>query len=361
LKTIENNRENARKSLFRRNLMRWHQSANLRVLPWKETLSPYHIWLSEIILQQTRAAQGIPYYEAFVATYPTLEDLSAAPDQEVMKLWQGLGYYARCRNMLATARLIVSEQSGKFPETYEGLLKLKGIGPYTAAAISSFAFGLPKAVVDGNVYRVLARYFALDIATDSTEGKKQFQALADELLDPNDPGEYNQAIMDFGSTVCAPGQPDCKACPLSAGCQGFEQGIVHLLPRKKKKTAVRTRYFNYLVVHWNGRIWLRERKKKDIWQGLYEPYLVETASVAEPDEFYGHKFVSGFNLSQPPGDEGSLTQRLSHQLIEARFFSVHSDKKPIMPEDGVWVPLKDLKEFPLPVTPATFFEKKGYF
>lgn len=349
------------KSLFRRNLMRWHLQANLRVLPWKEVQTPYHVWLSEIILQQTRAAQGIPYYEAFIAAYPRLEDLAAAPDQEVMKLWQGLGYYARCRNMLATARQVVSDYGGKFPETYEELIRLKGIGPYTAAAIASFAFGLPRAVVDGNVYRVLARYFSLDVTTDSSEGKKRFQALADELLDTTDPGAYNQAIMDFGASICGPGVPECSSCPLSAGCKGYEKGIVHLLPIKKKKAAPRVRHFNYLIVHWNGRVWLRQRKERDIWQGLYEPFLLETTAVAGAPDLYKHEKVATLGFDQTPGEEGAHTQRLSHQIIESRFFSVHASEKPQMPDEGIWVLLKNLKEYPLPVTPASFFEKKGYF
>lgn len=341
--------------------MRWHREANLRVLPWKEESDPYRIWLSEIILQQTRAAQGIPYYEAFVKAYPTLEELAAAPDQEVMKLWQGLGYYARCRNMLATARQIVAEHGGKFPESYEGLLKLKGIGPYTASAIASFAFGIPKAVVDGNVYRVLARYFALEIETDSTQGKKQFQALADEMLDIYDPGEYNQSIMDLGATVCTPGQADCKACPLSGSCQSKEDGTVYQFPLPKKKPVLKTRFFHYLVVHWNGHIWLRERKGKDIWQGLYEPLLVETDSILSKNDFARHEIFHSMKISPTPIDEGCATQKLSHQKIESQFFSIHTDEKPQMPEGGIWVKMRDLNDFPMPLTPHIFFEKKGYF
>lgn len=347
---------------FTRQLMNWHATENHRDLPWKGEPDPYRIWLSEVILQQTRAEQGLPYYLRFTEAYPTIGHLAATTDEAAFKLWQGLGYYNRCKNMLATARQIVREQEGRFPGTYEGLLALKGIGPYTAAAIASFAYGLPNAVVDGNVNRVLARYFGIETPFDTTEGKRQFQQLAASLLDTADSAAYNQAIMDLGATICTPQLPKCDRCPVSARCIAFHQGLTALLPVKSKKQAVRTRYFHYLLLHAGQQIWLHKRSGKDIWQNLYEPYLVE--SEASLDSLALQQ-VPGFQLlytDEPPIFEGKLTQRLTHQLIETRFFRVDLKNKPeIQHIDGEWVILDELKNYAFPKTLVSYFEKKHYF
>ena len=234
-------------SRFRSALMRWNQQHNRRSMPWKGEKDAYRIWLSEIILQQTRVDQGLAYYERFVTQYPRITDLAAAPDAQVMKLWEGLGYYSRCRNLMATARLIAEKYNGVFPQQYDAIYALKGIGPYTAAAIASFAFNLPHAVVDGNVYRVLSRVFGIASAIDSTEGKKEFSQLAQELIDRGNPSGYNQAIMDFGATVCKPQQPACDACPFQKHCIAYQEDRIAQLPVKKKKLLQRTRFFYFFL------------------------------------------------------------------------------------------------------------------
>ncbi len=254
---------------FTKQLTAWHETDNDRNLPWKSEQDPYKIWLSEVILQQTRALQGLPYYMRFTEAYPTVKNMAAANDDDAFRLWQGLGYYNRCKNMLNTARYISSELNGKFPDTYDGLLALKGIGPYTASAIASFAYGLPNAVVDGNVYRVLARYFGIEEAIDTTSGKKIFAELAQQLLNKNGSAAYNQAIMDLGATVCTPRNPTCSACPLHKKCIAYEQGLTGLLPIKSKKTAVKTRYFNYLLLQWKDMLWIHKRTGNDICQSLH--------------------------------------------------------------------------------------------
>ncbi|HEY0272663.1 MAG TPA: A/G-specific adenine glycosylase, partial [Chitinophaga sp.] len=244
-------------------------------MPWKGEKDPYRIWLSEIILQQTRVEQGWPYYERFVQAYPTITHLARAADDEVFRLWQGLGYYARCRNMLAAAREIAHTFHGRFPNTYESILALPGIGAYTAAAIASFAFGLPHAVLDGNVYRVLARYFGIQTPSDSTEGKKEFTQLAGELLDKTQAAAYNQAIMDFGAVVCKPQLPECNTCPLSPQCVALHTGQAYRLPVKTKKLVIRQRFFYYMILIYNKQVYIRKRVEKDIWQNLHEFILVE--------------------------------------------------------------------------------------
>lgn len=222
--------------LFAQALLQWHRHHNVRAMPWKGEKDPYRIWLSEIMLQQTRVEQGLPYYEKFIAAFPTIRHLAAAPDQQVFKLWEGLGYYSRCRNLLATARYIAHERDGAFPATYNEILALKGVGGYTAAAIASFAYNLPHAVLDGNVYRVLARIHGMDTPTDSAEGKKLFSELAQQQLPKEEPAAYNQAIMDFGATVCKP-MPECRACFFASHCRAFEEGKQLQLPVKKKKAS----------------------------------------------------------------------------------------------------------------------------
>ncbi|WP_207491447.1 A/G-specific adenine glycosylase [Aridibaculum aurantiacum] len=256
-------------------LLDWHDSENKRTMPWKGEKDPYKIWLSEIILQQTRVAQGLAYYERFVSAFPTIQALASAPDTEVYKLWEGLGYYSRCRNLIATAREVAAQ--GHFPSSYETLLQLKGVGPYTAAAIASFAFGLPHAVVDGNVYRVLSRYFGESVPIDSTKGKQLFNELATKLLYQPEPAKYNQAIMDFGAIVCTPQQPACEACPLQYRCIAYQKGKVDLLPVKEKVMVIKHRWFYYFVFLYQGHVMVRQRLGKDIWQNLHEFYLIESS------------------------------------------------------------------------------------
>lgn len=302
-------------------LLAWYPR-HRRDLPWRQTRNPYPIWLSEVILQQTRVAQGLPYYLDFVRSYPTVQDLAAAPEQEVMRHWQGLGYYSRARNMHHTAQQVVREFGGQFPGTYAGLLKLRGVGPYTAAAIASFAFHEAVAVLDGNVFRVLARLFGLhsDIAAPSS--RKGFQALADQHLPAHEPAEFNQAIMEFGAIQCTPVKPDCLFCPLQSQCYAFQHGLVALLPVKAKAKAARTRYFHYLVLRYGEQVYLRRRTEKDIWQGLYDFALAETDSPALPEsEVLRHVEALGGELDTSRAAEPAAALRhvLSHQKVEAQF------------------------------------------
>lgn len=261
-------------STFTQNLKWWYDE-NARVLPWRETKDPYKIWLSEIILQQTRVQQGLPYYLNFVSTFPTVFDLAAAEEDQVLRLWQGLGYYSRARNLHDTARVIVQKYKGVFPRRYKELINLKGIGDYTASAIASICFDEPVAVVDGNVYRVLSRFFGIDTPVNSTAGKKIFKKQAESVLDVKNPGLYNQAVMEFGAMQCKPQNPDCQICPLKNKCHAYQYNRIDYLPVKLKKIKIRTRYLNYMVIHTRDRILLQQRVEKDIWQQLYQFPLIE--------------------------------------------------------------------------------------
>jgi len=262
---------------FSNSIISWYRE-NPRNLPWRETQDPYKIWLSEIILQQTRVAQGLPYYEAFSKAYPTVQALAEAPEEEVLRLWQGLGYYSRARNLHGCAQYIWSELGGIFPNRYATLIQLKGVGSYTAAAIASFAFGEVQAVVDGNVFRVLARYFGIATDIASGKGKKEFEALANQLIPENSPGEFNQAMMDFGSRCCVPKNPSCGECPLSSSCFAFQKGLISSLPIKVNKTKVKERVLNYLVIRCGGQVVWNKRATGDIWTGLYDFPLLEQES-----------------------------------------------------------------------------------
>ena len=262
---------------FAKLLADWYLE-NKRSLPWRETNEPYRIWLSEIILQQTRVDQGKPYYLSFVKAFPKVEDLAQAEEVDVLKLWQGLGYYSRARNLHASAKYVASDLQGKFPSSYKDLLALKGVGDYTASAIASICYNEPVAVVDGNVFRVLSRIFGIDTPINSTEGVKQFKQLAQELLDKKDPANFNQGIMEFGATHCKPQNPLCDSCPFAAKCVAFNQNRISELPVKLKKQKVKNRYFNYLVfISEEGETILEQRRGKGIWEGLYEFPLVETS------------------------------------------------------------------------------------
>ncbi len=351
------------KKYFTRHLMAWHSAENARTLPWKSEKDPYKIWLSEVILQQTRALQGLPYYLTFTGQYPTVSDLAAASDEEAFRLWQGLGYYNRCKNMLATARYITNELDNEFPKTYEGLISLKGIGPYTAAAISSFAYGSPHAVVDGNVFRVLSRYFGIDTPYDTTEGKRIFSALAQELLDAKDSAAYNQGIMDLGATICAPQNPQCETCPVNKNCMAFEQGLIDILPVKSKKLIIRKRYFNYLLLKWNDTIWIHKRTGRDIWENLHEPFLVESDEQIDIEKIIQNDILKIENISYSSITyKGCSSQRLTHRIIEARFYEVVLTKKPkIGSFKGNWLDMNGLKKTAFPKTVVSFLENNLYF
>lgn len=309
---------------FSKGLIDWYL-LNKRDLPWRHVKDPYKIWLSEIILQQTQVTQGLSYYTNFTKSFPTVRHLAQANEDEVLKLWQGLGYYSRARNMHHSAKIILKDHKGRFPKSYAEIRDLKGVGDYTAAAIASFAYNLPHAVVDGNVYRVLSRVFGINTAIDTTPAKKEFQNLADVLLDKKDPATYNQAIMEFGSQHCKPVNPDCQNCILKNKCFAFKNSQVSDLPVKAKKTKVRTRYFNYVVlVNHKKEFLLFKRDKGDIWQGLYEFPLIETKTEMQPDEFLASKDFTTFC----PGKFGltfvskSYKHILSHQHLYARFYVI---------------------------------------
>jgi A/G-specific adenine glycosylase len=346
------------KRKFTANLMDWHYHANERSLPWKNEKDPYKIWLSEIILQQTRAAQGLSYYLAFTEAYPDICTLAQAQDEDVFRLWQGLGYYNRCKNMLHTARMICSEQQGIFPNQYESILALKGVGAYTAAAIASFAFGLPHAVVDGNVYRVLSRYFGIELAIDSNEGKAYFTSLAQELLLPDAAADYNQAIMDLGATVCTPKQAQCAICPLHKNCVAYKENTIALLPIKQKKLVVTNRYFNFIVFMNDDKVWIQKRTTQDIWQNLHQFYCIESSESITAATLVGLAPCKVLGVKANQLKELSvLKQRLTHQLIESKFYLFPLSKKTIqLPEDGFWVSITALKELAFPKSLVDFIQ-----
>lgn len=307
---------------FVKRLLKWNVKDNSRTMPWKGEKDPYKIWLSEIILQQTRVDQGLDYYNRFVEAFPTINHLAKAPETKVFKLWEGLGYYTRCKNLIYTSKYVSRELGGIFPDKYEAILALKGIGPYTAAAIGSFAFNLPYAVVDGNVFRVLARFFGLSTATDTTEGKKLFTSLANDLLDKKKPGNYNQALMDFGAVICKPQIPQCGNCVLSEQCVALAQGMVQQLPVKEKSIIKKTRWFYYLVIDFEGQLYVRKRSAKDIWENLYEFFLIETTSAEPPDNTDLIKTVFGKTHFEIDHISAVYKQLLTHQTINGRFVRI---------------------------------------
>lgn len=348
-----------KKKFFTQRLTDWHLHDNRRDLPWKEERDPYKIWLSEIMLQQTRAEQGRMYYLRFVEAFPTVSDLALADDDLVFRMWQGLGYYNRCKNMLATARYIHGELAGKFPDTYEAILQLKGVGEYTAAAIASFAYDLPFAVLDGNVYRILARYLGIATPSDTTSGKKLFAGLAAELLDTSRPSLYNQAIMDFGATVCTPKNAQCNSCPLQRHCVAHAEGTVYLLPVKEKKMIRKDRYFNFFLLEYDGMVWIQKRKDRDVWENLHQFFLIESDCLWPLPEagkhiemYLGNAFVEGVKQIY------EIRQQLTHQNIASRFFRVQLSALPEhKPEDGMWVNIKYLQQYAFPKTIATFLSE----
>ena len=328
-------------------------------MPWKGEKDPYKIWLSEIILQQTRVAQGLQYYEKFIHIFPDIDRLAKASEEKVYKLWEGLGYYTRCSNLIETARFISNEKKGKFPDSYEEILKLKGIGSYTASAIASFAYNLPHAVVDANVYRVLARVFGIQKAVDSTEGKMFFTALAAELLDKNQPAVYNQALMDFGAVVCKPIAPLCSQCVFKNSCTAFATDKINELPVKEKKLNIKTRWFYYLVTEYNQKLFIRQRNTKDIWKNLFEFYLLESREDATIDgilKIAERKNLIQKNFYQVDSVSPLLSQQLTHQKIKGKFIKLRLNRKPGIP-GLIAVSQKQLSGFAFPKFINSYLQK----
>lgn len=334
---------------FTRKLLKWNEAENRRQMPWKGEKDPYKIWLSEIILQQTRVEQGWAYYNKFITEFPTVKQLAKAPDEKVFKLWEGLGYYSRCKNLLETARIISHHHKGVFPADYQTIRQLKGIGPYTAAAIASFAFNLPYAVVDGNVQRVLARYFGISTPVDSTAGKKLFDQLAQALLDKESPALYNQAIMDFGATICKPQNPLCDSCIQKKECVARKLDQVRALPVKEKSLVKKDRHFFYYIILYDKQVYVRKRTGKDIWQNLYEFVLFEAAGNHDNSSLTFLQQITG-KKNAPIVSEGKVyRQQLSHQTIHGRFMVLSVTKPTAALKDYTLVDLSKIDQLPFPV------------
>jgi len=350
------------KTTFRRLLHQWYQQ-HQRPLPWRQTNDPYRIWLSEIILQQTRVQQGLPYYERFVQNYPTVEALAGAPEDMVLKDWEGLGYYSRARNLQAAAQYIVEERKGHFPENYTELLQLKGVGTYTAAAVASFAYGEAQAVVDGNVQRVLSRLLGIAEPVNSAAGKKIFAEQAQDFLDPTTPAAYNQAIMEFGALQCRPRNPDCHHCPMQDFCVAFRQKRVAELPQKNKVRYQRARYFHYLLLFHQERVLVQKRDAGEIWTNLYQFPLLETHlpkgyPALCQEETWPIAQEKPWQLREeiclPP-------HKLSHQVLHLRLYLIDLEKTHTPPPQGgySWVEQARLKELAFPRPLRQFIERRG--
>ena len=340
---------------FSKEIIHWYLQ-NKRDLPWRKTKDPYRIWLSEIMLQQTRVAQGLPYYQKFTEAFPTVYDLAKAEESYVLKLWQGLGYYSRARNLHYTAKDIVENYNGQFPNNYKGLLKLKGVGDYTASAIASICFDEVAPVVDGNVYRVLARYFDVDLPINSTEGIKKFKELAFEVIDEDDPANFNQAIMEFGAVQCKPQSPYCIICPLNESCEGLKNQRVNMLPVKLKKTKIKHRWFNYLVVVSNeSETLLEERKGKGIWQGLYQFPLLETEKAVEDIQEYQSQvenLIQAKDFSITQFNKKEKIHKLSHQHLHTTFWILETNDSL---QNGI--PIAEIRNYPVPILIGNFIEE----
>ncbi len=345
---------------FSKKVVSWYKS-NKRDLPWRDTKDPYCIWLSEIILQQTRVNQGLPYYLKFVEAFPTVFDLAAAPEQKVLRLWQGLGYYTRARNLHKCAREVVANHNGKFPQTFEELKTLPGIGDYTAAAIASISFGERAAVVDGNVFRVLARVFGIDTPINSPEGKRIFSALANSLIPAKNPDLHNQAMMEFGAQFCTPRNPSCESCIFIDTCFAQTNSLQHTLPVKLQLTKIRKRYFYYFAIQKGKSFLMKKREAKDIWHGLYDFYLIETGKATNPEKlFREHEALKKFRKGKLHEASKPYKHVLSHQIIYATFVPI------IMPAGFVlndaelkFYSVKKVAELPKPVLISRFLSDYG--
>lgn len=381
---------------FANTIISWFRE-NGRALPWRETRDPYAIWLSEIILQQTRIAQGWEYWERFMAQYPTVEDLAAAHEDEVLKLWQGLGYYSRARNLHTAAKQIVA--LGHFPDTLEGIKQLKGVGDYTAAAIGSFAFDIPAAVVDGNVYRVLARYFGIDTPINSTQGKKEFAALAQSLLPSSKASDflslssasdslsssspvaaYNQAMMDFGAIQCTPQSPKCLLCPLAETCEAMRSNRVAELPVKQKTLKVKTRHLSYIYIRCKGETAIHRRGEGDIWQGLWEPFNASDIAEACASPSSAQASLSSIKFSTSLTKLSSFKKELAadlhlsnvdalqllaqdvkhvltHRILFADFYLLETEARPQLPDDYIWIKEEEIEDYGIPRLIELMLEK----
>lgn len=344
---------------FTQTLLRWNLDQNQRKMPWKGEKDPYKIWLSEVMLQQTRVEQGMAYYNRFVEQFPNVTALAVAKDEKVFKLWEGLGYYSRCRNLLETARYIAFECGGIFPDNYASLLKLKGVGPYTAAAIASFAFNLQHAVVDGNVFRVIARYMGIDEAIDTHKGKQVFTELANGLLDKKTPGIYNQAIMDFGATICKPALPLCSKCVLQKKCIAIKAGTVNQLPVKTKTILRKNRWMYYFIFICKNAAGIRQRIHKDIWQGLFEFYLFESEKMIHWDE----AAINGWLQTQLKIKGAKIKnissvhqQQLTHQQITGQFIQIELKSVPESLAGLDWVNSRQMQQLAFPKLITQYLE-----
>lgn len=342
---------------FTTKLLKWYDD-NKRELPWRNITDPYKIWLSEVILQQTRVNQGKPYYLKFIDQYPTIHELSAANESHVLRTWQGLGYYSRARNLHRCAKEVVEKHDGVFPNNFDKLIKLPGVGPYTAAAIVSFAFKEKVAVVDGNVYRVLARVFGIETDISSSNAYKLFKQKAEDLIDSQNPDQFNQAIMEFGATACVPKNPDCEHCIYKEDCFAYKNNLQDKLPVKEKKVKTRKRFFNYIVLRFEDNLFLNQRRSKDIWQNMYDFPLMETSKQLDMDELtnlelikQNKSFVNSLDISE------GYKHVLSHQIIYARFILVEVKEK-IEPFHGCWFDYSEILELPKPVLISTYL--RGY-
>lgn len=340
---------------FNEILIKWYDQ-NKRSLPWRETTNPYHIWLSEIILQQTQVNQGLPYYYRFLEKYPTVHDLAMAEETEVLNLWQGLGYYSRARNLHETSKFISKELNGEFPNEYKSLIKLKGIGDYTASAIASFCFDRTTPVVDGNVYRFLSRYFGIKTPINTSPAKKEFKQLAFQLIDEQNPSKFNQAIMEFGALLCKPQNPDCMSCPFGSSCVALEKNLVNVLPIKNKKKSIKIRHFNFLVfLSDDNKTYLEQRDDSGIWKKLYQFPLVETHEEASlgllKKENNFRELVDNLNYDISLYNQSVWVHKLSHQHLYTKFWIITLKT---MPFKGI--PIEDIQDYPVPVLINNFIE-----
>ena len=336
---------------FASRLLDWNKVQNKREMPWKGEKDPYKIWLSEIILQQTRVEQGLKYYLRFIAAFPDVKTLANTEENKIYKLWEGLGYYTRCRNLIKSAKFIANEKDGEFPKTYDEIRKLNGIGHYTASAIASFAFNHAHAVIDGNVFRVLARIFGISKPIDSAEGKIYFSKLANEILDKKHPGLYNQAIMDFGAIVCKPAAPLCNICVFRNDCHAYQNNMINILPVKQKKPAIKKRWFYYLVIEYGNSVAIQQRIEKDIWHNLFEYCLVETQSEQNHELIMKKVEKDGIlkkNGYQVISISKMYRQQLSHQLISGQFIKVRVNQRAGLNGNLVWRSKTDLDLYAFP-------------
>lgn len=348
-------------STFATSLLSWHAQID-RKLPWKDSNDPYKIWLSEIIMQQTRVAQGTPYYLKFIEAFPTIVDLANAEEGQVMKLWQGLGYYSRARNLHYTAKTVRDQYQGVFPNKYDDILALKGIGKYTAAAISSFAFGNEYPVVDGNVIRLISRFFGITEAIDTTPGLKKIHSLAEKLIQGSNPAHYNQAIMDFGALVCTPKSPNCQQCPFQDNCLAYKNDQIAIIPFKSKKIKKKTRYFHFLqITDQEGNTLLNYRAKKDIWQSLYDFPLIENDSaetilISQIKDFLINNFgCSIIDLKQPTKVYKHI---LSHQTLFGQFYKIQVDEITKDTNPFIRIKIEDMESYAFPVLISNYLKEE---